>query len=229
MNSTRLFAAIIATLAVFMLVGTGVALTTYTATNTTNSSSVPYDGNTVDIVDNNGTSLGQSLTISRATTSLSSDNVLTIYDADSPDGKKVTVIQNYKLRIHLSDSSASPVVRCYIHLDDPRSWVIIDSITLNINNTDYNIGISPALVGSQIPAGVSSLPTDAITGLSSGNDYSFTVTIRYVNNADDPIYLYNIPQTNGDEVTYNTEDAGFLDLTGSTITFLMGDSDPLST
>ena len=223
MSGNRLFAAIIAVVAVGFLIGTGFAVTTYTATNTVNSGTVTYDGNTLDIVDSSGTSLGQSLTIDRAITDLSSDNVLTIYDADSPDGKKVTVIQNYKLRIHVSDGD--PVVRCYIHLNDPRSWAIIDSVILNINTTNYNIGISEALLGSPTPPGVSSLPTEAITGLSSGTDYSFTVTITYVN---DVINLYKVPQDGGDENAYDIEDTGFLDLTGSKLVFLMSDSDPLS-
>ena len=235
MNNYRMFAAAIAILTAIMFVGFGLATTTYSAITSSSSNDVEYDGNTIDILDQNDDILGNTISIARPVTSnidagLSelypdeTGNVLKVYDSESADGKKVTTIAGYKLRAHVPNGS--PFVRCYVHMADARSWAIIDSITLNINGNDYNIGLSVNDPNSQTPAGISSIPSAVINNLSSDVEYSFTVTITYVNES---FILYKIPQEVNGETQYTYEDTDFINLAGSTLVFVVGDSDPLST
>ena len=189
MNRTALIAIAVAAIAVFAGVGVGFAVT-YSATTVSSGNTMSYSGDLVEIVKPDGSTLKSALPIVGPNA--------TVYDNQVTITSDPCMITGYKLRIDTEKDNLT--LRCWILLEDVRSWAIIQNVTLSVNNRTVGF----------LHDGSSSIPSSAIT-LAPGI-YQFTFTITY-------------KQTT---ITLNgTEDTGFLDLSGSRLIFVVGDSDPL--
>ena len=198
MNSKCLVIAV-AAVALTSIVGVGFAVVTYTATTVSSDNTVDYIGHTVDVVDSNGAPIQSSLLIAGPTVSGSGTENEIIVSAST------TTISGYKVRVN-ADQGEELYVRCWVLLDDARSWVIIDNITLTIT-----ISENETRTVNFLASGVSSVPSDSI--LLAAGSYSFTFAITY---SAKTLLLAE------------DEDVGFLNLSGSKLVFMVGDTDPLS-
>ena len=190
MNRTSIFAITAVAIVVIAGIGAGFAVT-YTATTVSSNNTLHYSGDLIEIVKPDGSTLGNALPIVGPTANVY-DNQVTVTEAP-------TMITGYKLRVD-TEKEGGLTMRCWVILEDARSWAIIKNITLSVNGRTVGF----------LHEGVSSIPSSAIT-LEPGL-YQFTLTITYKQTT---LYL------NG------TEDTGFLDLSGSRLIFVVGDSDPL--
>jgi len=189
MNRTAMIAVAIVAIAVMAGIGAGFAVT-YSATTVSSGNTLNYSGDVVEIVKPDGSTLTGALPIVSPTVSIY-ENQVTVTEGP-------TMITGYKVRVDTQKDNLT--MRCWILLEDARSWSIIKSITLSIEGRTVGF----------LNDGVSSIPSSAIT-LAPGL-HQFTVTITYKQTT---MYL------NG------TEDTDFLDLSGSRLIFVVGDSDPL--
>lgn len=189
-------------LAVLSVIGVGYALE-YTATNISSENSIIYGGNTVTIVDSDGNELGESLTIAGPTYVPSEGQV---------DVSQSTVwINSYKLKIETSAEDASIYLRCWIHLNDVRSWAIIDDVSLSIKDGSTTYNLSLMSKGTDSTPTTSSISSQYVS-LGEGI-YDFEFSIRF-----SEVTLDVLP---GDNLS-------FLDFSGSRLTFIVGKEDPLT-
>ena len=197
MKKNNLIITVVALLVVISTIGVGFALN-YTAIATTNNSgnnSIAYEGHVVDIMDGQQ-SLGSAIPINNPTYSQDGNTItVTASSTSFSYNLKVQTVQNGTLK-----------VRAWIELNDVRTWVIIDSITLTVDGNNVPFALSNGI--SSVPSGV--------MNLSNGN-HPFTVTITF--------RAMDIELDSGVNTTDNTD---FLNLTGSRIVFLAGDTDPLT-
>ena len=177
-------------------IGTGLAVT-YTATTTSSNNMLSYSGDVVEVVKPDGDTLNNALSIIGPTVSIYENQAVVTGTQKMMDG--------YRIRIDTEKDNL--VLRCWVILDDARSWVFIDSITLSVDGRQVGF----------IKDGESSIPSSAIS-LSPGL-HPFTFTIKYKSITLD---LYDNEETTGLD-----EDISFLDLSGARLVFAVGDSDPL--
>ena len=182
--NNKVLAIAIAAVAVVAAIGTGFAVM-YTATTTSSNNVAHYSGNTVDIVDSSGNPVTAPLRIAGPT----------------PDVGGNTTVVSSRLKVSTEDA-AGLIVRCWVQLHDARSWVIIDSMTISVDNGQpfsfYNLGTS-SIVSSPMT-------------LSAGI-HSFTFTIIYKSLSDISLLDH--------------EDIDFYDMSGSKLMFFAGDTDPI--
>lgn len=186
---------------------------TYNAMTVSTDNTVDYSGDLVEILSNDGsdTPIGSAIQIRGPTQSIV-DNVVTVSGSSTIDG--------YKLKVN-SDSQ-DLVVRCWIEFADPRSWAIVDSITLSVSSNEEGSSSfdiqRQLLVASEDTS--ESQPTyvaipSATFNLSANNhnihEFKLTITFKSVS-----LYL------NGQESD------SFVSLQGSKLIFVASDSDPLS-
>lgn len=189
MRKAVLYAITIAAIALVAAVGSGLAVT-YTATTISSNNTLSYSGDVIEIVKPDGSTLEGPLPIEGPTANIYENQVIITNNQK--------MLMGYKLRIDTKETGLT--LRCWVLLEDARSWVIIKDMKLSVD--DRNVGF--------IHDGVSSIPSSAIT-LSKGV-HQFTFTIEYKAVTLD---------LNG------TENTSFLDLSGARLVFVVGDSDPL--
>ena len=184
--NNKLLILVVAVVAAAAVIGTGFAVT-YTATTISNSNTAHYSGNTVEIVDVSGNPVTTPLRIAGPT----------------PDIGGNTTVINSRLKVNTEDTTGL-YVRCWVQMQDARSWIIVNSMTISIDGGEAK---------EFIKNGTSSILSDAM--LLTPGIHTFTFTISYKNLADVSIL--------------DGENTDFLDLTGSTLRFYAGDTDPIPT
>ncbi len=194
---------VVAAVALMSLAGVGFALVTYTATTISSDNQISYSGNTVDIVELEGsdwTPISHPLTIVGPQVDIV-DNVMSV-------SRSTTTVSGYSVKIQSTDEDLK--VRCWVLLQDPRSWVFIESMSLSIDGHDVSF----------MSNGRTSIPSEAITlstsdtgeGIREGI-HSFTFSITYAR--------VSISLDEG-------EDTSFESLSGARLVFCAGDVDPLA-
>lgn len=194
--------------ALMSLAGAGYALVTYTATTISSDNVIAYSGNTVDIVELEATEQGSvwvpithSLTIVGPQVDIV-DNVMSV-------SRSTTTVSGYSVKVQSMDEDLK--VRCWVLLDDSRSWVIIESMSLSIDGHDVSF----------MSNGRTSVPSETITLSTSETDgdiregiHAFTFSITYAR--------VSISLDEG-------EDTSFENLSGARLVFCASDVDPLAT
>ena len=189
MKRTAMFAIVAVIIAFTAVIGTGLAVS-YTATTVSSNNTLSYSGDVVEIVKPDGATLDTALPIVGPTANVYENQVIV--------SEKQTMLTGYKIRIDTNQTSLA--VRCWVLLEDARSWAIIESMILSVDTREVGF----------LNEGVSSIPSAPIS-LAKGL-HQFTFTIKYKQTTLD---------LNG------TENTNFLDLSGARLVFVVGNSDPL--
>ena len=190
--------AIIAVVAVLVMasVGTGFALS-YLTTTTSRDNTIPYDGITLEVQDNNHKPLGTSIPVVGPTTELTDDNLTHISGGCN---------FSYYLDLHCppvdENTEGTVNLQCWFNLNNQETWAIIDSVKISINDGAVTHTADFVKKGSDdtdpYTMSVPTAPLPLTTGV-----YSFTVSIQY----------------RSIDLDLNGASEDFLNLSGSTISF----------
>lgn len=92
------------------------------------------------------------------------------------------VINDNSLVITASDAD-DVKIRAWLYLNDPADWLIVDYVTLHINNNNYDFGIQTVNAQQHFQSFV---PTDAIT--LAPDEYGFTLTFHFKGSVGEDLY-----------------------------------------
>ena len=192
MNNKRMLALIIPVV-VIAAIGCGYAWN-LASVSVSDENEVSFTPNTVEILNSDDTERTSFLPISNPSATINGNEV-TIQ-------RNTTYVTGYKLKVSTSESEGLKV-RSWVMLNDPRSWAMIESITLTVGDTSTDL-YSYTVHDSSAPS--------AVFTLQDGT-YDLSLSITYRNVTFD---------LNG------VEDNRFIVMDGSKLVFAAGETDPLT-